>query len=63
MSDNLLARLHSQEATEDESLRHPKPYRAALIRACRALTSPIFTPDEDDAEWARQVLDVLEPKV
>jgi len=73
MSDNLLARLHSQEATEDESLRHPKPYRAALIRACRALSEfsgiecngctvcgGFSCPDDCDAEWARQVLDVLE---
>ena len=58
--------------------RSHRPYRAALIRACRALDEhlPVHgghgycpscdtTPPGDhrpdcDAEWARQVLDVLE---
>ena len=53
--------------------RSHRPYRAALIRACRALSEfsgiecngctvcgGFSCPDDCDAEWARQVLDVLE---
>ena len=74
--------LDAQLTRAENAIRHDYPlgwkgeaYRAALIRACRALSEfsgiecngctvcgGFSCPDDCDAEWARQVLDVLEPK-